>query len=43
MWRQRETFERGGGSMGTAENKAALRRIFDEVIGRKNLDLTDEL
>ena len=29
--------------MGTEENKAVLRRIFDEVIGRKNLDLADEL
>ncbi len=29
--------------MGTEENKAVLRRIFDEVIGRKNLDLADDL
>lgn len=29
--------------MGTAENKAALQRIFDEVINQKNLDLADEL
>ena len=29
--------------MGTAENKAVLRRIVDEVIGRKNLDLADDL
>jgi hypothetical protein len=29
--------------VGIAENKAVLRRIFDEVINRKNLDLTDEL
>ena len=29
--------------MATAENKEVLRRIFDEVINRKNLDLADEL
>ena len=29
--------------MGTAENKAAMRRIFYEVINGKNLDLADEL
>ena len=29
--------------MGTAENKTALQRIFDEVINQKNLDLADEL
>lgn len=29
--------------MGTAENKDAQRRIIDEVINRKNLDLADEL
>ena len=29
--------------MGSAENKAALRRIMDEVINRKDLDLVDEL
>ena len=29
--------------MGTAENKAAMQRIFDEVIDQKNLDLADEL
>ena len=29
--------------MGTAENKAAQRRIIDEVINRKDLDLADEL
>jgi predicted SnoaL-like aldol condensation-catalyzing enzyme len=29
--------------VGTAENKAALQRIFDEVINQKNLDLADEL
>jgi hypothetical protein len=29
--------------VGTAENKAVQRRIFDEVINRKNLDLADEL
>ncbi len=29
--------------MATAENKAVLRRIFDEVINEKNLDLADEL
>ena len=29
--------------MGTAENKAVQRRIIDEVINRKNLDLADEL
>ena len=29
--------------MGTAENKAAQRRVIDEVINQKNLDLADEL
>jgi predicted SnoaL-like aldol condensation-catalyzing enzyme len=29
--------------VGTAENKAVLRRIVDEVIRRKNLDLADDL
>jgi predicted SnoaL-like aldol condensation-catalyzing enzyme len=29
--------------MGTEENKAAMRRIFDEVINEKNLDLAGEL
>ena len=29
--------------MGTEENKAAQRRIIDEVINRKDLDLVDEL
>ena len=29
--------------MGTAENKAVQRRIIDEVINRKDLDLADEL
>lgn len=29
--------------MGAAENKAALRRIVDDVINRKNLDLAHEL
>ena len=29
--------------MGSAENRAVLRRIFDEVINGKNLDLVDEL
>ncbi len=29
--------------MGTAENKEAQRRIIDEVINRRNLDLADEL
>jgi predicted SnoaL-like aldol condensation-catalyzing enzyme len=29
--------------VGTAENKAALQSIFDEVINQKNLDLADEL
>lgn len=29
--------------MGTTENKDAQRRIIDEVINRKNLDLADEL
>jgi predicted SnoaL-like aldol condensation-catalyzing enzyme len=29
--------------VGTAENKTALQRIFDEVINQKNLDLADEL
>ncbi len=29
--------------MGTAENKAVQRRIVDEVINRKNLDLASEL
>ena len=29
--------------MGTAENKAVQRRIIDEVINEKNLDLADEL
>jgi predicted SnoaL-like aldol condensation-catalyzing enzyme len=30
-------------SVGTAENKAVLGRIIEEVINRKNLDLADEL
>ena len=29
--------------MGTAENKEAQRRVIDEVINQKNLDLADEL
>jgi len=29
--------------VGTAENKAVQRRIIDEVINQKNLDLADEL
>ena len=29
--------------MGTAENKDVQRRIIDEVINQKNLDLADEL
>ena len=29
--------------MGTAENKAAPRRISDEVINRKDLDLAEAL
>ena len=29
--------------MGTAQNKAAQRRVIDEVINLKNLDLADEL
>ena len=29
--------------MGTAENKAVQRRIIDEVINRKDLDLADDL
>jgi predicted SnoaL-like aldol condensation-catalyzing enzyme len=29
--------------VGTAENKAVQRRIIDEVINRKDLDLADEL
>jgi predicted SnoaL-like aldol condensation-catalyzing enzyme len=29
--------------VGTEENKAAQRRIIDEVINRKHLDLADEL
>ena len=29
--------------MGTAENNAVQRRIIDEVINEKNLDLADEL
>ena len=29
--------------MGTEENKAVQRRIIDEVINQKNLDLADEL
>ena len=29
--------------MGTAENKAVQRRIIEEVINRKDLDLADEL
>ena len=29
--------------MGTAENKAVQRRIIEDVINRKNLDLADEL
>src|SRR5919112_4885652 len=35
--------ERGGRSVGAEENKAAQRRIIDEVINRKDLDLADEL
>jgi predicted SnoaL-like aldol condensation-catalyzing enzyme len=31
------------GSVGTADNKAVLRRIFDEVINEKNLELADDL
>lgn len=29
--------------MGVAENKAVMRRILEEVINQKNLELTDEL
>jgi predicted SnoaL-like aldol condensation-catalyzing enzyme len=29
--------------VGTADNKAVLQRIFDEVINRKDLELADEL
>lgn len=29
--------------MGTEENKAAQRRIIDELINRKNLDVADQL
>ena len=29
--------------MGATENKAVLRRIFDEVINGRNLDLADQL
>src|SRR3712207_8223239 len=29
--------------MGTEENKAAQRRIIDQMINQKNLDLADEL
>jgi hypothetical protein len=29
--------------VGTAENKVVQRRIIDEVINEKNLDLADEL
>jgi predicted SnoaL-like aldol condensation-catalyzing enzyme len=29
--------------VGTADNKAVLRRIFDEVINAKNLELADDL
>jgi predicted SnoaL-like aldol condensation-catalyzing enzyme len=29
--------------MGTAQNKAVLQRIFDEVINGKNLELADDL
>ena len=29
--------------MGTVENKAVQQRIIDEVINKKNLDLSDEL
>ena len=29
--------------MGTAQNKAAQRRVIDEVINQKNLDVADEL
>ena len=29
--------------MGVAENKAAMRRIIDQVINEKNLDAADEL
>jgi len=29
--------------VGTVDNRAVQRRIFDEVINRKNLDLADEL
>jgi predicted SnoaL-like aldol condensation-catalyzing enzyme len=35
--------ERGGRSVGTEENKAAQRRIIDEVINGKDLDLADDL
>jgi hypothetical protein len=35
-------FERGGSSVGTAQNKAVQRRIIDEVVNRKNLDMADE-
>jgi predicted SnoaL-like aldol condensation-catalyzing enzyme len=35
--------ERGGRSVGTEENKAAQRRIIDEVINRKDLDLAYDL
>jgi predicted SnoaL-like aldol condensation-catalyzing enzyme len=35
--------KRGGRSVDTAENKDVQRRIIDEVINRKNLDLADEL
>src|SRR4028118_1543536 len=36
-------FERGGCSVGTAENKAVQRRIIDGVINRKYLSLANEL
>ena len=35
--------ERGGRFVGTEENKAAQRRIIDELINAKNLDLADDL
>jgi predicted ester cyclase len=34
---------RGGRSVGTAENEDTQRRIIDEMVNRKNLDLADEL
>jgi predicted SnoaL-like aldol condensation-catalyzing enzyme len=42
-WHSLARIERGGCSVGSEENKAAQRRIIDEVINRKNLDLADEL